>query len=579
MTIDIALYHIEFSKALNILLNCDCIHNWRVLEMAEQQPENPCGGPMGFITIVAMMFVVMIMFDPGLGKSIVKGMGYLMEPITFNDGFPIWTIFLSGLILVIITTSIRHKFSNWYEMAKTQKIQAAFNKELREATMSGNQLKAGKLRELQPEMMKLTNQLMMNNMKTMIFTMVVAILIWRWLYSYLDTIEISFISLPWAEHWPMTQTLKSFCPVPFPYWIAIYFIISVPIGQVLVSMFKVIEFSKDAKQAEEAREDTVREKLTSLEVKLRSAKQEGVNTVNVESIVTKIRENIAEAEFANAERMIENGENNLEQAVSNRRRAVETLETTRNMIDAAKTRGVNVSSIQATLSLAEAALARNDHTKTIQHCKQCQERLKLLKDKHSEAENAMKSLSETVSGTSDEVQKIMTQKMQSAENAMDSRSYDEVMDQVKKLKSETDNIQRKFENARELIENARELKAELTKLSIDIGRYEDKLRNAEDKYSLGDYGAVIELAGDVNEELLKLKKLYEEASESVNFAKLIVANAQNFGADVTVAQQLLAEAEMALSEHNYSSALAKATNAKGLAEDAKKQIQRKQKRS
>jgi uncharacterized membrane protein (DUF106 family) len=547
--------------------------------LADEQPENPCGGPMGFVTIIAMMFVVMIMFDPNFGKSLVSGMGFLMAPITFDGHYPIWTIFLSGLILVIITTSIRHKFSNWFEMAKTQKIQPAFNKELREATMSGNQIKVKKLREMQPEMMKLTNQMMMTNMKTMVFTMVVAILIWRWLYDYLDTLSLSYLSIPWEPKWPYAGTLESFCPFPFPYWIAIYFFISVPIGQVLVSLFKVIEFSKDAKEAEEKTEGNIREKLTTLETKVRSAKQDGINTSNVDSIIQSVMDSIEEGEFSIAERKLESANEAIEQTLASRKRTIEMVETTKDMIEAARVRGVNIISIQPTMASAEMALRANDYTKAIYHSKQCQQKLKVLKEKHNEAEDAMRGLKDAVSDSSKDVQKLIEDKMRSAETAMDSRSYDEVMDQVKKLKSETDTTQKLYERASEQISKAKELRESLNKLSIDIGTNEDKLRNAEDKFNIGDYGSALDMAGDVNEELSRLKKLYEEASESVSFAKLVVANAQNFGADVSLAEQMVAEADEALRAHNYSRALSKSTNARNMAEDAKKQISRKQKRA
>jgi tetratricopeptide (TPR) repeat protein len=445
--------------------------------------------------------------------------------------------------------------------------------------MSGNEIKAKKLREMQPEMMRLTNQLMMTNMKTMVFTMVVAILIWRWLYSYLDTLSLSSVSLPWEPQWPMTQTIENFCPFPFPYWIVIYFFISVPIGQVLVSLFKVIEFSKDARQAEAATEGNIREKITTLETKIRSAKQDGINTTTVDARVKRIKDSLEAGEFSAAERQLEEADEAIENSLASRKRTVEMIETTRGMITAAKARGVNVSSIEPTLAASEAALRANDHTKAIYNAKQCQQKLKAIKDKHTEAEEALKSLREAVGSTPGDVQKLMAEQVKAAETAMESRSYDEVIDKVKRIKGDTDSTQRSYEKASEQLSKARELLDGLVKLSIDIGKQEDKLRNAEDKYNLGDYDTALDLAGDVNEELSRLKKLYEEASESVSFAKLVVANAQNFGAEVSVAEQLVAEAEAALAAHDYSKALSKATNAKNMAEDAKKQIQRKQKRS
>lgn len=544
--------------------------------MAQQEEMNPCGGPMGFITIFVMMFVVMIMFDPSMGEAIVGLMDGVMTPIKFGDQHPIWTIVLSGLILVVITTIIRHKFTDWFEMAKTQKIQSEFNKELREATMSRNELRARKLQEKQPEILKLTNQLMMGNMKTMVFTMLFAILIWRWLYSYLETLDVTTVSLPWEPHFPITNRLA--CFVPFPYWILIYFVVSVPIGQVLINVFKVMEFSKDARDAEQVKVSDVETRLRSLDENIESARRGGVATTQAENLKAKVEAALDERNFGLAERQLLEAEAVIEQNTATRKKTLEMVETTRSMLESARARGIGVSSLEPMLASANAALNRRDYTKAIYHCKQCQQKLKIVKEKYGDAEEAIKGLKEQVAESPDSVQRLTGGQIADVERKLGEEHYEEVMEQVRRLKGEVDSTQKQFELARAEIETVKSLRDNLKKLSIDTLKYEDRLRKAEDRFNLTDYREALDLAKDLTEEMSKLKKLYESASESVSFAKLVVANAKNFGALVDNAELLLNDAEFALKNHDYEKALAKATSARNIAEEAKRQVQREQKR-
>ena len=544
--------------------------------MAPEEQYNPCAGPMGFITIFVMMFVVMIMFDPGMGAAVVSIMDSVMTPIKLNDAYPIWTIVLSGLILVVITTFIRHKFTDWYEMAKTQKVQSEFNKELREATMSGNTVKAKKLQEMQPEILKLTNQLMMNNMKTMIFTMLFAILIWRWLYSYLDALAVSTVSLPWEPHFPITERLT--CFIPFPYWILIYFVVSVPIGQVLVSVFKTFEFKQDVIDAEQERVDDVDSRLNILKDNIQGARAEGVPTAHADNLRLKVEAALDKREFGEADRLLMEAEAVIDQNISTRKRTIEMISTTREMLDSAKARGIGVVSLEPVIQNANDALMKSDFTKAIYYCKQCQDKLKLLKEKHAEAQEAVNGLKEQLADSPGTVQRLMKDKLKDVESYLRAQKYSEVIDEVRRLKFEIEGTQKQFELARDELEKVKALQKSLSKLSLDAVKFEDRINRAEDRFNLTDYGEALELSRDLVEEMSRVKKLYEDAQESVSFAKLVVANAQNFGASVGRAESMVADAEIALHDHDYKKALTLANEAKNIAEEAKRQIQREHKR-
>jgi uncharacterized membrane protein (DUF106 family) len=227
-----------------------------------QNPLESCQGPSGFIFILAAVLLVYIMFG-GLGEDIAEISGTVLNPlIGFGGKFPLLTMLCAGLITISVSSIVRHFLADWVDMAKKQRIMNQYNKEVREATKANNQGRLEKLNEQQQDIMGMQSSLMMTQMKSSIISMVVAILIFRWLYSFIWSVHQPTITLPWNPTWELTgmaleDVCGSICMAPggragLPYWIIVYILITIPIGQALMRGLKYFEFSRKLKSRGES---------------------------------------------------------------------------------------------------------------------------------------------------------------------------------------------------------------------------------------------------------------------------------------------------------------------------------------
>ncbi|MGQ0535516.1 MAG: hypothetical protein ACT4PT_05550, partial [Methanobacteriota archaeon] len=89
---------------------------------------------MNFVTIFSFVFMFFILFNEDLRLATGRAVGVVLEPtITSHGQDPIWTIFLAGLVMVTLTTVVRHFFVDWVDMARAQEAMRAFQKAFREA--------------------------------------------------------------------------------------------------------------------------------------------------------------------------------------------------------------------------------------------------------------------------------------------------------------------------------------------------------------------------------------------------------------------------------------------------------------
>jgi uncharacterized membrane protein (DUF106 family)/predicted RNA-binding Zn-ribbon protein involved in translation (DUF1610 family) len=199
-----------------------------------QQP----GSSMFFMFI--MLFLILIIFmNPALFGLIGSGIGYALNPVIgFGGSLPLITILFASMIMSFISTSIRHYFIDWIDVARSQKIMGAFNKARREALMSKNTAKLEKLNKMQPEIMKKSLKSSTGQLKPMMFTMIIIILFFAWLstFVYMNAYFMNF-SVPWNFDVPLTGTY-----IIFPYWIFLYMVASIPFGMIFQRVLKYYSF-------------------------------------------------------------------------------------------------------------------------------------------------------------------------------------------------------------------------------------------------------------------------------------------------------------------------------------------------
>ncbi len=200
---------------------------------------------MRFIAIFSFLLAIFIMFDASLRTSTAVAAGYIFNNTISFESRPVLTIFLAGIILVFLTTLIRHVFIDWLKVAKSQKVMGAFQKEFRSATLSRNLYKTKKLTEMQAEIMKGQSDMSMMQMKPMGLTLIVAIPIFVWLGEFIGRVPnkeicpFGYATISLIGKGPLLHL--------FPWWIIIYVFLSVPFGQIFQKAFRVIKYRKRLK--------------------------------------------------------------------------------------------------------------------------------------------------------------------------------------------------------------------------------------------------------------------------------------------------------------------------------------------
>ena len=186
---------------------------------------------IGMVAALAVVLVIYYYMEP-VGRVLNYGLGPLLG---FGGRWPVLTLISAGLIMITISTVVRSFMTDSVKQAKSQRIQSDFNKEMKQARAENNLFKLKKLQEEQPKMMAASMESSTAMMKIMPITMIIIIPIFTWIRYYLtytaigeviDDVKRVYIALPWDTHFDLLGMISI-----IPWWIVIYMMISLPIGQ------------------------------------------------------------------------------------------------------------------------------------------------------------------------------------------------------------------------------------------------------------------------------------------------------------------------------------------------------------
>jgi uncharacterized membrane protein (DUF106 family) len=190
-------------------------------------------------TIFMFMLAIFILFDPTLRNGLGAIVGYGLEPVVgFGGHYPVVTLFTTGMIMTGLTIVIRHFFIDYVEQIRSQKIVAAFNKELRQAKMENNTFKTKKLMEQQAKILQKSMSVTSSQLKLMPITLIIVIPIFAWLSLFMSRVVSTAFSVPWAFNADLSAA------VVLPAWILLYSLISLPFGQFLMRTLRYFSFRK-----------------------------------------------------------------------------------------------------------------------------------------------------------------------------------------------------------------------------------------------------------------------------------------------------------------------------------------------
>lgn len=208
---------------------------------------SPMANPSNSLLLLMIMFFAMtVLFTPDIRFAIGTALNYALFPVIgFGGTLPVITLLIAGMLMILVSTLLRHFFVDWVDMARNQKIVTAFRKELTKARLENNTYKQKKLMDIQMQVMSKSMSGMQTQMKLMPVTMLVIIPVFAWLFVFVtEHIATTTISVPWG---PVTDLLGSNI---FPNWILLYSLLTIPFGQVLTRVLKYFSFKKRLKELE-----------------------------------------------------------------------------------------------------------------------------------------------------------------------------------------------------------------------------------------------------------------------------------------------------------------------------------------
>ena len=188
--------------------------------------------------LVVFMFLIIFIFPYVQEPMVNFGWAVFYPLIGFEGRYPILTIILAGIIVVLLSGLLTNFFTDWKKMGESQEVTRAFNKELQKATREGNTNRANKLRKMQPEIFKRQQEAQSGSMKPMIFLIIFIWPIFLWLRAFLADLPHFYFTVPWVD------TVSFFDkPLLFQAWLWIYLLFSFVIGSVIRNGLKYIAWS------------------------------------------------------------------------------------------------------------------------------------------------------------------------------------------------------------------------------------------------------------------------------------------------------------------------------------------------
>jgi hypothetical protein len=248
------------------------------------------------------------------------------------------------------------------------------------------------------------------------------------------------------------------------------------------------------------------------------------------------------------------------------------------MIKNAADKGIRVIDAQKSLDFSKNAFKRNDDTEAIYYAKQSQRQIKEARIKHKEAEETISQLKALMYDLRELKTTEADKLFEKTQNAMDNKDYINVIKLSKETKQKAEEISSFYQEATEAVNSAKKALDNVKHLDLEIPGALQLCTRAENELKYDRYDSAKEFAYQCRDLVKTEQDKYQNAQESVSFAKLVISNAISFGASIPEAESLAEDAEQALSLKQYDRAIELANRAKNIAETAKKQQQRLAKR-
>lgn len=184
------------------------------------------GGLIALFVAVALIFSYSI---PGFRETVGEALNVILGPLA--EALPLFMVIIVLSAVTAIYSSLIQKYTIDYEgMQETQEKMKAFQKEYREAQLSGDDKRVKKLDAKRDKMMKDQLEMSQQQFKPMAYILILSVPIFFWLSFALKNYPDSLsITMPFFGMVTLAMNVLG----PVPAWILWYMICSLTISQVV----------------------------------------------------------------------------------------------------------------------------------------------------------------------------------------------------------------------------------------------------------------------------------------------------------------------------------------------------------
>lgn len=185
-----------------------------------------------FIMVLGALFFIGILFS----REFRLELGQIVESVLFFlSPYPFHVVILIMSILTGIYSNLIQKFTIDYKrMKEIQKILREYQKEYIEATKQNNQFKLKQLEQKKNEIQQIQSEMMSMQFKPMLYTFVVTIPIFAWLWEKASASYELVVVAPFAGQIHVVTPV-----LIFPWWLFWYLLCSITFGQIIKKVLRV----------------------------------------------------------------------------------------------------------------------------------------------------------------------------------------------------------------------------------------------------------------------------------------------------------------------------------------------------
>ncbi len=555
----------------------------------QQAVPDMCKGPSGFLMIFLGLFTFMVMFNWDIRMKLAGWIGYVLFPLIGFDfdgngagDIPIITLLLAGIILATFSTVIRHFQTDWVEMARNQKQMKAVNKALREAKLGGDTEKEKRITEHQQKMMGLQQNMMFNNLKMMVYTMLVAIAIFTWIWAdFMEDLDVAMISVPWNLSMNAMDRINV-CfgqAVPMYKWLLIYILLSFPLGLMVQHALKLYTFKKKIVESEGRGRAEMEGILHALEEAARDLEEDV--TFPLDTVTDKIaraRELFVSGDNPGARECALLARAEMEATERAFGKCKKRIEDAERNIDKAGREGMDVSRMKNSVEAARQAMEEGSFKEAISKAQEANEQLKKDKKVYRTAMEDAKDVKSLLY----DVRKISPDKLDQDFEGMEKRikkgKYKEAIRISREIKREVKKLKEENQKYRKLRKKFSRLLEDASGLGMDVTSGRAAFEESSSLYEGRELKKAGSIISSLYAELRKEMADKRDVADALSHTKLIISNAREAGASVSSPEARYKAAEDALARGETGKAMELLTVASREAERLKSQISRKSRR-